>query len=77
MYTCVKNHVAYGVHCHDVALFRYSKHQLSLTASLFPLHPGSFISGLSQTPPPPRPCSIERGFTVEQRNFFYLTELEN
>ena len=63
--------------CHDVALFGYSKHQLSLTTSLFPLHPGSVISGrkfMEETLL--LPCSIERGFTVEQRNF-YLTKLEN
>jgi hypothetical protein len=38
---------------------------LFLTTSLFPLHPGSVISGhkfLEETLFPPRPCSIERGF---------------
>ena len=48
-----------------------STNSLSLTTSLFPLHPGSVISGrqfLEET------LSLmqyrERGFTVEQRNFY-------
>jgi hypothetical protein len=65
-------------YCHYVALFGYSKHQLSLSPPLSSPYNKALLSKVVNSWRRLSPsCSIERATFIEQRNFFYITELEN
>ena len=59
--------------CHDVALFGYSECLLPLSL----LHPGSVISGHKFLEETLSLMAKQKETQREQRNFFYLTELDN